>query len=197
MKASDAVNRGEEDDRAAGVAEEEVVEVDVLRTFVSDRLREGKERRRTFSGRRHSILHSLSVSTSPPSGERSMSSGSGSRKSSLRSKSSARKSPSVASFRAFDDEARTQTRHAVLGLSRLVPPIPLLEVPLQVLTHRRREDESAHVLARGKRVDLGMLGRRRSKVVLVDVLGLDASEKAGSARENTWREGRERTSCDE
>jgi hypothetical protein len=46
--------------------------------------------RLTLSGSRHSILHSLRVSTRPPSGDRSISSGSGSRKSSLSNRSSTR-----------------------------------------------------------------------------------------------------------
>lgn len=96
------VHARQEDERPAGVAEEEIVEVDVLFfdactvEWVSNRTqregeREGGRRDRTFSVIKHSILHSFNVSTTPPSGLRSTTSGSGSRKSSLCRSSSARR----------------------------------------------------------------------------------------------------------
>ena len=99
---SDTVDTSEEDEGTTGVSEEEVVEVEVLkeakgRSEVSPRKgrvarwkneSRRKERELTFSLDMHSILDSWRVETIPSSEERSMISGSASRKSSFSKRSS-------------------------------------------------------------------------------------------------------------
>lgn len=91
--ASDSVDGAEEDEGATGVAEEEIVEIEILQSdgrcnvSTSGKGRVG-ETRRTFSFDMHSILLSWSVETIPSSEDKSMISGSASRKSSFSKRSS-------------------------------------------------------------------------------------------------------------
>jgi hypothetical protein len=173
MQSTDAVDGGEEDDRASGVAHEEVVEVNVLRK--RDQVRTSMAEwcsstsgLRTFSCCRHSILHSLSVSTRPCSGDKSMISGSGSRKS--------------------DEFAR---------------PALALQVQLKLLRHGGGEDERSHVGSHRQRVCIRARRNDIVKVVDVGVLALCPEEAgaAGSAWEKKLAarrelKGGELTCCD-
>ena len=88
LQPPDAVDGGEEDQRAAGVAEEEVVQVCVLRAVLANADEPDTRRYFTLLFARHSILLSLSVATTPPSGLMSTTAGVASRKSSRSKRSS-------------------------------------------------------------------------------------------------------------
>ena len=89
LQPPDAVDGGEEDQRAAGVAEEKVIQVRVLRAVSANADELGRSRGYfTLLFARHSILLSLRVATTPPSGLMSTTAGVASRKSSRSKRSS-------------------------------------------------------------------------------------------------------------
>lgn len=94
VQSTNTIDGGQKDNGSARISKKEVIQMyilrrgkgaSVLRTRWTDRR---SKKQLTFSCSMHSTLHSLSVSTRPPSGDRSISSGSGSLKSSFSNRSS-------------------------------------------------------------------------------------------------------------